>query len=149
MTDIDAMHAHLDSHPDDHGARLVLADRLEDAGSPLAEGMRALALMERWPVRDQLDSHRGHWVYGRWFYHCDDHDAIRANFPETCLDCNELPSEWVFRANKVRAPDSQNRVWCGYVQTRREAEEQAAEGFARLPESQRRELLAKLYTPAG
>lgn len=145
--DIEAIHRHLDLHPDDHGARLVLADRLDDAGSPLAEGTRALGLLQKRPVIDEQAHHRGHWVYGCWFYHADDHDSIRANFPQTCLDCNELPSEWVFQANKVRDSGSHNRVWCGYVETRRAAEEQAALAFARLPESRRRELLAKLYNP--
>lgn len=142
MTTEDDFHAALDARPEDWQTRLVFADWLDERGDPRAEGYRALGGRRNYPVQDTLDHHRGHWVHGCWFYHTDDHDSIRTNFPATCLDCNELPADWVFEANRIRDSGSHNRVWCGYVKTRREAEDAAALAFANLPAERRAELLA-------
>lgn len=48
----DAIHLHLDAHPDDHTARLALADWLDEAGDPRGSGYRALGLLGKYPCRD-------------------------------------------------------------------------------------------------
>jgi uncharacterized protein (TIGR02996 family) len=38
VTDEQSFHDHLDQHPDDHHARMVFADYLQEQGDPRAEG---------------------------------------------------------------------------------------------------------------
>ena len=45
----DAIQAWLDAHPDDHTARLVLADLLDERGDPRAAGYRAMGRLRMYP----------------------------------------------------------------------------------------------------
>jgi len=133
VTDIDAMHAHLDSHPDDHGARLVLADRLDEEGSPLADGYRALGALERSPHCDDD---------GNDFAYHDGGGTIRG----FAVDARySLPKDWFVLACGGHSLSSWTR---SYRETRRGIDDHVALAFSRLPESRRRELLNRLYNPS-
>jgi hypothetical protein len=54
MTIVDEIHAHLDRNIDDHMARLVLADALEEQDSDLAEGYRTLGKFGIYPQYDTI-----------------------------------------------------------------------------------------------
>jgi hypothetical protein len=49
--DLEALHRHLDEHPDDQRVRRDLADHLEEWGDPAGEALRWLADNGKWPVR--------------------------------------------------------------------------------------------------
>jgi len=147
VDDIEALQAHLDRVPDDHTVRLVLADRLEEAGSPLAEGYRALALLERVPrARSRFDEPQ----LLRWQYVSDSniyarYDAVRDLFNQP-LHTFALADDWVrLMKSSRRMPGTNFEAGWREWPTRKAAECAAAMAFARLPESRRRELLAKLY----
>lgn len=131
MDDIEALHRHLDRVPDDHTARLVLADRLEEAGSPLAEGYRALGIYGR---RPRLDGQQMLWCWS-WTTESTWPQRPYQTFP-WCI-----PRDW-WRAMRGDIESGHRGI---DQPSRREAEDAAAMAFARLPESRRRELLAKLY----
>ena len=110
----DAFQGYLDAHPDDHLARLVFADWLEERGDPRAEGYRVIgqAMRDRKNTgitrRTRQDIQEGRWTVGMPTYS-----------REGC------------------------GVWwqMGTGDTRRAAEDAAALAFARLPPERRAELL--------
>lgn len=125
MNDEDAFQAHLDAHPDDHTARLVFADLLEERGDPRAEGIRALGVLCLIPERD-----------GRHHdWHCN---------PRRSQFVRQMPPDWI-----LLIPGSRRVLYAGAStrdsrkgpKSRRTVEDAAALAFARLPDARRAELL--------
>lgn len=128
MTTEDDFQAALDAHPDDWQTRLVFADWLDERGDPRAAGYRALGVLRRRPQFDTAPD-----VY--WYFANDRTD--RHQYADPLHERRALiPTDWF----RLAAPGRD--FWTSGFDTRRAAEDAAAEAFARLPASRRAELLA-------
>ena len=128
-SDADALHAHLDAHPDDCDARLVLADALRERGDPDAADCFAwLARSGRMADYAPLFEDTG--APFRW---SDAGVILRARMPPDALP------ECLFK----RLVRTHNLAYCcAYYPTRRLAEEAAVIAWKQLPELERERLLA-------
>lgn len=120
MSDEDAFQAHLDQHPDDHTARLVFADWLQERDDPRAEGYRALGVLRKLPDRGAGRPLAKWW----WFWT----NARRR--------CHELPDDW-WRQWRLLVNGNMNDK----THTRRYIDNAAALAFSKLPAERRAELL--------
>lgn len=132
MTTEDAFQVWLNKHPDDHGARLVFADWLQDNDDERAEGYRALGA---WRVRPTA-YFRGNYTTdytkaSSWSLWSDEN----AQWP-SCAD--SIPWDWF---SLIPRPPSW-KLHHTDDETRGASEDAAARAFARLPEARRAELLA-------
>jgi len=110
---VERLQALLDDRPEDWDTRLVLADALEEAGSPLAAGYRWLARARKRP-RYSVATRTWDW----WPEKGYEFDDPESNVPEPVLK------------HLTRTADH----WVEYP-SRREAEDQAAAAFARALEA--------------
>ncbi len=132
MSDGDAFQAHLDAHPDDHTARLVFADWLQDRDDPRAEGYRALGRNGLHPVPDPPQRHT---KIGQWRLYPSG-SGILPPGPD------DIPPDWL-DAIKINIRGSSSAGDLGMRwNTRRQAENAAALAFPLLPADRRAELLA-------
>lgn len=122
-TDEAAFHAHIDAHPDDHGAREIFADWLQDRDDPRAEGYRALGALQRWPGASPQ--------FPCWWSHQGCRTVLKDQYH------GRLPPAWFYA---MRARESQ-WWWCDYP-NRREAEDAAALAWLKLTGEQRAEILS-------
>lgn len=117
----------LDARPDDHTARLVFADWLQERGDPRAEGYRALGVMQRFPER--VNRQRRGWVWRLGAY-CEWSSAMGEQRPQ-----HTVPRDWV----KALIGESGSDRACA----RRSAlENEFAVAFLQLPPERRAELLS-------
>lgn len=120
-----AFHAHFDANPDDHVARQVFADWLQERNDPRAEGYRALGVAGHYPM-----SHIGqHWLWNRGEQEPPYHNYNGQS--------QALPPDW---HERIHPPGGANTFW-SYHPTRRAADDAAAHAFAQLPPARRHELL--------
>ncbi len=120
MNEEDAFHAHLDQFPDDHTARQVFADWLDEHNDPRGPGYRALGKLGKTP-----ENHKGS---HRWWGAREDTHQNQSYF---------LPRDWAI-ATAMRRPELSG----GHPYTsRREAEDHAAHAFSALPEGYQQGLL--------
>lgn len=131
MNEEAGFHAALDANPEDHGVRLVLADWLQDRDDARAEGYRALVAIGFRPVEVSGISWLGTMRIESLFRNREPFDTYTYR---PCL----LPDDW-FEA--VAGEKTTSGYWMEF-DTRREAEDAAAIGFAKLPAKRRAELLA-------
>ncbi len=134
LEDEDSFHAHLDAHPDDHTARMIFADYLDEQNDPRAAGYRALGVNGRRPdfVRDHtrssfFTSPRAIQYYGSGDFHHPD-SVLPIDWYETIPVHTEAqgggePSHWKYHPN------------------RRAVEDAAAHAFSQLPPERQHELL--------
>lgn len=131
-----AFQSHLDSHPDDHTARLVFADWLEERGDPRAEGYRWLAITGRQPR-----------VFGKSRlgvqYSCEPHwhDTVAADKSKVPADLLAKCSHFVGRC-RVDRYHFFDGVESIVAKKRRTLDASLAFAFALLPAARRAELLA-------
>lgn len=139
LATISALHATLDKTPDDHHARLLLGDALEEAGGEWAvraDGYRALGSIGRYAYCGNSES----FAVANYRIDGEDHtDAL--GLP----DRSDLPEDW-FSAITTALPigrvmDGKYGSWLCYA-SRREAEGDAAKAFAKLPAERQAELLS-------
>lgn len=130
----------LDANPDDHNARLVFADWLDERDDPRGPGYRALGILQRVPRHWRGESE---WVYG-WLkaphwdrsgrgQHKLDIRGLRKYKPPVHV----LPEYWMKKGGEQSGT--------GYIfrrATRREIEDAAALAFSKLTARRRAELLA-------
>lgn len=123
--DVESLQNAIDQNPQDFTLRLLVADALEECGSPLADGYRALG----WLKRDS--SFSGTRESGKlcWLRLWAE-DEVGDSEWRMEKSCDTLPEDWHKLADG----------WTHYP-TRREAEDAAAIGFSRLPPDRQRELL--------
>ena len=132
VDNIELLHQHLDEHPNDHTARMALADCLRETGSALADGYAALAFMGRDVTL------RRRWASSWW--RCEGVPPASSpngrSLPEGCVGTeDQLPEDWWTMLNwTFRQAFNHN--------TRRQAEDAAALAFTRLPLERQRELLS-------
>lgn len=119
MTTEDALHALLDTNPDNFTVRLILADWHQDHGDPRAEGYRALGRLGKFPQR-----------YPSFFCFW--------KFLDT--GAHRLPKEW-FMAIQPHEKNPSPNSYMRSRPTRRELEDAAALAFVNLPEARRAQFL--------
>lgn len=137
MTTEDDFQGVLDANPKDWQTRLVFADWLQERGDPRAEGYRALGTLR---LRPSPATHgpsivlRGVDMQGRkiWTYCNPNNDESNREKSAT------LPEGWYSACEKNVISDT---FWLRFP-SRREAEDVAAIGFAKLSEKRRAALLA-------
>jgi uncharacterized protein (TIGR02996 family) len=120
----EAFQAALDLHPDDHTARLVFADFLEERGDPRAEGYRALAIGQHRTGKTK--------AFPCWWSHVNCKQAKE----ETGGIHAQLPHDWW-----AMLPLASDALWWFDARNRREAEDAATKAFSKLPAARRVELL--------
>ena len=131
MTTEDAFQALLDAEPDNHTARLIFADWLDEQGDPRGPGYRALGANRRYACDEEFIpcpymSNRGKWCW---------------SLPTDWFDLVELAGKGNWFGDEKGsqfAPCWELRIDA----TRREVEDAAALAFAKLPEARQAELLA-------
>ncbi len=132
MNDENAFQAYLDKHPDDHTARLVFADWLQERDDPRAEGYLALGANKKTCQHYSSEgSSDGEDAYCYW-------DGGNG-FGSTAY----LPKDWLIAIvgyRPLKNPMSNFRNFG----SRRECDDAAALAFAKLPISRRAKLLSSL-----
>lgn len=157
-----ALQARLDESPDDGLVRRVLADRLEELGSELAEGYRVLGEHGLSPgAMGQRDrgpgDHDSFWGTREALKHSL---VLVQNWGKTLWGKTLLPAAWSQRVERVKGtngyvssfrPDRVNFVWWSYWDTRRAADDAAARAWARMTQAEREQCLEELtkLTKAG
>lgn len=135
MTTIDALHRHLDSHPSDHLARLVLADAVEEAGG-CGAGWRAMVA-----IGFRLDKDADG---DEFCFHNGGGESDGGPAPTE----SSLPLDWY---ESVRASLSRQwavaSTWWLYGRDRRDLEEAVVAAFSRLPPERQQQLLAGYREP--
>ncbi len=138
MNDEEAFQAALDADPNDHTTRLVLADWLQERGDPRADGYRALGALRLQPCHLDAECFTPEHPAARTpefldkFWWCNAKDARYERF--------RLPKDWYQR---LKWPQRTDRKYA----TRRDAEDDAALAFSKLPRKRRAELLAGKAEP--
>lgn len=136
----DDFQRHLDECPDDHFARLVFADWLQDRDDSRADGYRVLGAH---PVFPWFDKYSVPWgapevkngVAWCWWGRTVDPGCLPHCLPDDWFDA--VKSEFQYKASyQEDSPTSKD------FYTRREADDAAALAFAKLPADRRTELLA-------
>jgi uncharacterized protein (TIGR02996 family) len=127
MTTEDDFQRMLDANPDDWQTRLILADWLRERNDPRADGYEALARNRLRPRSLGADGWPNTW---KWY--------VAGAFPHSeCPDPkSDLPENW-FNCARANSDDFGNSQYI----SRRNAEDEAAEGFIDLPVTRRAELL--------
>lgn len=131
----------LDANPDDHQTRGVLADFLEDKGDPRAAGYRA---MHRLQVRPYRTIHRND-AGAPWLIGSDKNPDLEHNhlpYPNV-----GFPHDWLQLVNNTHPIYGQHRypeVYWSYHKNRREAENEAALAFSKLPPERQQEISAQV-----
>lgn len=139
--DVEALHHHIDANPSDHHARLVLADKLDDIGSPLGEGYRVLGNLKfRFESGDED---------GSFWWTCWSRDAatFAANITDTTFGRTRdyVPMDWFKKLRGggcfmgVRSVPHNRQSWRDYP-SRRALEDALALAFSKLPDNRRREI---------
>jgi uncharacterized protein (TIGR02996 family) len=127
VTTEDDFQAALDANPADWQTRLVFADWLAERGDPRAVGYRVLGQLRVAPKRSQLEG-----PDGKPLGPCQFVFANGANKNEQAQKNSGgcmLPSGWY---KKLDRRDRINSRWWRFYSSRREAEDIAANAFARL-----------------
>jgi uncharacterized protein (TIGR02996 family) len=124
--DLDRVHQHLDEHPDDHDARVVVTELLDEAGDARSAGYRALGVLRRRPV----DPPREKWSEPGF------HNG-RAGYGLERSPHARLPDDWLAAIDQSLALGD----WWRVCPTRREIEDAAAAAFVRLPAARQKQLL--------
>lgn len=132
MTTEDDFHRALDANPDDWQCRLVFADWLEERGDVRAEGYRALGAQ-------RLHSVRG----AEWYLGTAAPPHPAATVIEEYGPCR-LPADWfaALTAGRAIVSGPNHDVAWRRFDSRRQAEDDAAVAFMKLPAERRAELLA-------
>jgi len=129
VTTEDDFHRHLDVNPDDHHARLVFADWLQEHDDPRAEGYRALGTLQKRPKsvgETHMFEDESHLWYSKEKLHGMPSDWFKLiNLPEL----NGMKPRWA-----VTTPEQKSR---------RGVEDAAAIAFSQLPHARRQELLGQ------
>lgn len=130
MTTEEDFHRHLDAHPEDHTARMVFADYLDEQGDPRGPGYRALGKLKRRAYRYGESGITAmvkpeHFV-GRELNQKADPNHDFARFPE----------DWY-----TAIPNSRQDINWTQFPSRHEAENAIALGFSKLPPERQQELL--------
>lgn len=138
MTDEAAFHVALDADPTDWQTRLVFADWLQDRDDPRAEGYRAIGLLKLQALR----THRQEWDGHNWFMAEPTWGWMGADTGR-CHNATLRRAWWnllkkVTRKSPIRFIGEYKS---NEYASRREAEDDAALAFSRLPESRRASLL--------
>ncbi len=130
MTTEEDFHNHLDAHPDDHTARMIFADYLQEHDDPRAAGYRALGVQKRHPIHTVWTSNNRGWSYTQGDSNKSVHDYRGETRP------NILHNDWsiALGSNHVSA-------------SRRELEDGAAVAFSKLPPERQHELLNPPASP--
>ncbi len=131
MTTEDDFNAMLDADPTDWQTRLVFAGWLEEDGDERAEGYQVLAMMRLYPHP------KGEGSKCPWFTNIQVDHLAQHYIPGDWFDLTEMPGKGI-----LHLPDHDLRDDA----TRREVEDSATRGFARLPASRRAELLSSSLT---
>ncbi len=132
MTTEDDFHAALDRDPDDHLARLVFADWLQDQGDPRADGYRALGRRRRYPQAYDAEGNIGTGDnIASWSWWDDIGGVDREH--------SDLFRDWF---NLLKPNTADISPYMRKYATRREAEDAAALVFLMLPAKRRAQLLA-------
>jgi len=177
MTTEDAIQRHLDAHPDDHTARLALADFLEEnAGETDCRECGGKGCNRDGPdynrTRERCDAcaRTGRVPDGRReraagyralaaLNHRPSQTAVFGRPEWTWWSAESyqshgpeyLPDDWMklvwAAVRETNRRDAYHEAWAEF-DTRREAEDAAARAFAALPADRRRELLTPAETPA-
>ncbi len=142
---IEALHRHLDDHPDDSTCRMVLADAYDEIGSPLAAGYRALGRLGAYPTNEWRDW-AGALEHPPDIVHKPDRWAFWITNWNTT---SEVDDDWWFlwRAGIIEFRETNsNNALPYYMPSRRQAEDLLAKVFPQLPEWQQGRLLAGIKT---
>ncbi len=129
MTDENSFQQHLDEHPDDHTARMVFADYLDEQNDPRAAGYRALGKLRRNTISSE-DSH--------WFVRDGLYPTSKIGLPD---DWFSLISDRPVGRDGTLHPDYTSLA--GRGSTRRQEEDKAAHAFSQLPPERQAELLGQ------
>ncbi len=106
--------AHLDANPEDHFAREVFADWLEDRDDPRAEGYRALGVLGRFPFVESKASYLWH-----------NEKRYGTNDPD------DLKTVWFLAITHFTRKTYMTDWWVRFP-SRRKAEDAAAIAFSQL-----------------
>jgi uncharacterized protein (TIGR02996 family) len=144
MTGEDDFQAMLDANPDDHDTRKIFGDFLEERGDPRGPGYRALGALRLCPGHERNDApwgeaypenddeHGGCWS---WWHLAKPDDLGAANIP--WFDWYDLISDRHHYEYGDEPRCGSKDFW-----TRRQAEDDIARAFSKLPAERQRELLA-------
>lgn len=135
MSDEEGFQAALDARPEDWGLRLIFADYLEERNDPRALGLRALGQLRMWPCHLRpvpADPACDHWMFQML------PALLRAGDPMLRYTFDSLDDDmktWF-------------RMFCSHLlgshhRSRRDAEDDAAHGFARLDARTQRAILTR------
>lgn len=135
MTTEDDFQAALDARPSDWQTRLVFADWLQERDDPRADGYRALGHLRSYPVLIQMEGN-GTGEPGEWYFIFGNMgNALARPRWALCL----VPEAWFKKLTK-KHERNRNNYW-KYYDDRREADDDAARAFAKLPAKRRAEVL--------
>ncbi|QEL17156.1 TIGR02996 domain-containing protein [Limnoglobus roseus] len=132
----------LDARPDDHVARLVFADWLEERDDERAEGYRVLGLLRKWPEKSvSVGGEKRHYFHATprpedWQAH---DDLPRAWLEEIWVYCGGSPS--MVESGGGRPDEVSRRL-------RREVEDFAAIAFGTLPSRERERIRSEALAAA-
>lgn len=141
MTTEELLQGMLDKNREDFNTLLVLADHLEELGDPRGVGYRVMGLMGYYP-RD----HGRFCVWGAL-----DHPNLNERYDYRWAREHThmmLPTDWFrlmpFRPEEDDWQSSGREIW-KRSKTRREADDQAAVAFSKLPRERQEQLLAEAW----
>jgi uncharacterized protein (TIGR02996 family) len=125
----------LDAEPDNHHLRLVFADWLEERGDIRAAGYRALAINQKNGANSTgLNPTDFKWASDlQTYWRC----AGRSGYSGEAYE--RLPGDWFSLLKKTDSEDP----WSGWYSNRKEAEDDAASVFLKLPVERQQELLSQ------
>lgn len=142
---MEAIHRHIDANPEDFDARKILGDKLDDIGSNLADGYRAIGGLRLFGASNDDYAPGKHWwtlwsvsAGGYVNYVHQNYDRERHN--------RAIPSDWFDELRGGGYFIGTARIlsggygWRDY-RSRRALEDALALAFSKLPEGRRRELL--------
>lgn len=131
----DEFQAHLDDHPDDHAARMIFADWLDEQGDLRGPGYR-------WMGANWKMAKTNHHI---WWISRESHTSDGTEGEEW----KRLPDDWFYLIPKIDRdgtfPDQDESKFWRFARSRQRLEDAAALAFSRLPASRQAELL----TPAS
>lgn len=132
MTDEDAFHVHLDAHSDDHTARMVFADYLDEQGDPRGPGYRALGMLGVRPWDQNLGGN-----YSDAPAYTSQNNRQVANGDPQYVP-HALPEDWFKQITGMSY--GYGPAWTVHA-SRKDAEDTAAHAFSQLPPERQVELL--------
>jgi uncharacterized protein (TIGR02996 family) len=128
VNDEAAFQAFLDEQPDNHFAREVFADWLEDRGDPRAAGYRAMGVNQCAPDMN----YKYRFVFRTW----------SEPWPGRRYDSSVMPYDWYKLADPEADREDGREGGPFFLTTRGEAENCLALAFSRLPPDRQAALLA-------